>query len=189
MKRLLSIIVLAVCWQAKAQGRFSATLSAQNPTPADALMGTASLNLKGSILSYELAFTGRWLGNYSLEMDPRNPPQPVITIEGIGNSTSLPWFSGVLGSPNHDLIFRQADDPPLPQDYYWAHHRFEGSVELSETIVAGLLRGEGILAVNYGPWGNVSGLVAVVPEPSTFALWGVGLTSLLLCRCASSRSV
>jgi hypothetical protein len=59
MKHLYSIIVLASCCGAAAQGRFSVALVANPPTPADALLGSAALTLEGVHLSYQLDLTGR----------------------------------------------------------------------------------------------------------------------------------
>ncbi len=165
MKQLVLVILLASCCAAAAADRYTVTLDAKPPTPADALLGSAALTLEGLHLTYELHLTGRWLGHLTPEMDPLHPPQPSITLEGVNSSTPAPWSFGVFDGP-----FESSE----------ARYTFTGSATLSDAAVAELVSGESAFMVDYGFWGTVSGAIVPIPEPSSLTLINVGVVLVLV---------
>ena len=162
MKAQGLIMLVAFGVRAVAQVTFDATLT-QAPTASDALRGSTVLKLQDLKLSYELNLTGSSL--YSFDLNAAFAQGvPSITLRGMEALSPLPWMSAGIGEPNFDIILRLPGEPPLPDDYYWAHHTWKGWASIPDTMAADLLRGEATLTVDYGPWGTVSGpIVAVSP--------------------------
>lgn len=167
MKKIfLTFLTLSGIVAAYAQGTFQFTVSLNGanevPPNASTATGSGTLSLSGTTLNYN--FGGLWTF-----------PVTTGSINGPANSGSTAPVLFDLGAPSFAV-----PNPPDPGGYTFVGAINNLTTPQMNDLLAGLWY-VNVYSTTY-PEGEIRGQITPVPEPSAFALAGLGAGALLLLR-------